>query len=176
MCTRFSRPAGLQEGSIALWDLRESSLMHSALGALSAVVHRRICLLSTAASSSGESCVLRHVTFTTDDMTRENHEAPVRRIVPLSAPAAVRPSLLSARTESDHSCHSCVGVEFIRHSESDDHSGKQDDFPDGVARRARRRNHLDRHRAQRGKRAHLSLTRITHRELRRPIAGRFERI
>ena len=48
-----------------------------------------------------ESYVLRSATFSTDNVTFENHELPVLRIVPLAAPAQVTCCLLVLLTESN---------------------------------------------------------------------------
>ena len=62
--------AGLKEGSIALWDLREE-----------ANKHRSVALEPTsegaAPGSSDAFLTVRTPTFTTDCLVHENHEAPV---------------------------------------------------------------------------------------------------
>lgn len=66
--------AGTEEGSIAVWDLREDTAVHR-------------CLLEPNLSeegSVGHTHVLRQASFSTDYMATENHESSVRRILSLT--------------------------------------------------------------------------------------------
>ncbi len=94
--------AGLEEGSVVLWDLRERQILHQIQGkwrARLSLLCRLIWFLrfvaSVRTSLDPTSLVLRSPSFITDNQICENHEAPVKRITVLHA--ADRPAFLQVR-------------------------------------------------------------------------------
>jgi hypothetical protein len=69
--------AGLEEGSLALWDLREDNALHQSVTVPSSTSS------SSSSSASAHTFVLRAASFTTDSLPSSNHEAPVRRVAAL---------------------------------------------------------------------------------------------
>uniref|UniRef100_A0A7S4DWA9 WD repeat-containing protein 60 n=1 Tax=Lotharella globosa TaxID=91324 RepID=A0A7S4DWA9_9EUKA len=56
--------AGLREGSVVLWDLREKSMLHRTIDA-----------------KTGSNFILRHPSYSTDNFISKNHVYPVRKVV-----------------------------------------------------------------------------------------------
>jgi hypothetical protein len=69
--------AGLEEGSLALWDLREDNVLHQSVTVPSSTSS------SSSPSAAAHTFVLRAASFTTDSLPSSNHEAPVRRVAAL---------------------------------------------------------------------------------------------
>lgn len=67
--------AGTEEGSIAVWDLREDAHIHR-------TIHQTTTTKGNA--TSGHTHILRQASFSTDCLHTENHESAVRRIVSLT--------------------------------------------------------------------------------------------
>jgi len=74
--------AGMEEGSLALFDLREDTSLHRTVQVPNTSASTATATTST--SMRSHSYTLRHASFITDALRSENHEAPVKCVVALS--------------------------------------------------------------------------------------------